>query len=413
MTCEIVSIGTELLMGQIVDTDARYLSERMGELGIRVLRRQTVGDNRERMAEAIKLAISRADLVITSGGLGPTQDDITKQVVAECLELTMVRDEKTVVQLQRHAEARGVKLSEFSLQQADFPEGATILLNRRGTAPGFYVRQENTSVAVLPGPPRELTDMFEWQLEPILRKRCGDVLASRYLKVFGMGEPQVQDALIELFHQNNPTLALYCGMGEVTIRLTASAEIGLSAEKLLAPLEKEIRRRLGHKIYATGRDASLSKVVFELLVKKGKMLALAESCTGGMLASMMVENQGASKALLEGLVTYNDKAKMRVLGVRSDTLQNYGAVSAQCASEMAAGALINSGADYALSITGIAGPDGGTEAKPVGTIFVGLADAMGVSVQRFQFQAGDRTWIRMLCAQNALNMLRLRLLGIA
>lgn len=410
MICEIVSIGTELLMGQIANTDARYLSERMAELGFAVYHHTTVGDNPNRVKQALSQALERSDLVITTGGLGPTEDDLTKEMLAECLHLPMQTDEPSLALLKQRAQERGCELSEMSAKQADFPQGARIMPNRMGTAPGCIVEKDGKIVAVLPGPPLELNDMFEQQLEPFLKLHREANIESRFLKIFGIGEPQVQEELWDLFHLGNPTLALYCGAGEVTARITVSCSLSERPEQLLDPLEAEIRQRLGKAVYAEGRNASLADTVYQIMSNRGKLLALAESCTGGMLASMLTDCPGVSKVLLEGHVTYNDRAKMRVLGVSNDTMSTYGAVSSQCASEMAAGALLVSGADYALSITGIAGPDGGTPQKPIGTCFVGLADRAGVYTRAFHFNRGDRTWIRTMCCQHALDMLRLKLI---
>lgn len=411
MICEIVSVGTELLMGQIANTDARYLSERMSEMGFFVYHHTTVGDNAGRILEALATAVKRSDIVITTGGLGPTEDDLTKETVAELFGLELIPDERSIKELKDQAEKRGCTLPEYSLKQGCFPKGARIMPNRRGTAPGCIIETQGKIVAVLPGPPIELIDMFEQQLEPYLMVKRETRIASRFLKIFGVGEAQVQSELWDLFHLGNPTLALYCGMAEVTARVTVKCALAENPNKLLDPLESEIRQRMGTSVYAEGRNATLQETVFQMLVQKGKMLALAESCTGGMLGSMLTDCSGASKALLEGHVTYNDRAKMRVLGVSNDTMYTYGAVSAQCASEMAAGALLISSADYALSITGIAGPEGGTAAKPVGTCFIGLADRTGVITKHFLFDNGDRTWVRTLCCQHALNMLRLKLIG--
>ncbi len=410
MNCEIVSVGTELLMGQIVNTDARYLAERMSELGIDVFHITTVGDNMERVQEALRTALSRSDLVITTGGLGPTEDDLTKEAVAELLGLPMKTDPPSRAALEASAIRHNYELPEISLKQADFPEGARILPNRVGTAPGCIVEVDKKAIAVLPGPPREMVDMYEHALLPYLMRGRDAKIESRFLRIFGMGETQVQSELWDLFHIENPTLALYCGDGEVTARITVSCGATDDPKKLLDPLDNEIRQRLGAAVYAEGRNQSLQETVFNLMIQKGKMLALAESCTGGMLGSLLTEMSGASRALLEGHITYNDKAKIRVLGVSNDTLAAYGAVSAQCASEMAAGALIVSDADYALSITGIAGPDGGTSQKPVGTCYIGLADRKGVTSKYFMFDGMDRNRVRLMACKHALNLLRLKLL---
>ena len=410
MICEIISIGTELLLGQIVNTNAKYLAERMSELGFLLYHITTVGDNPARIKQALRVAIERSDLVITTGGLGPTEDDLTKEMLADVFELPMETDEFTRAWL-RNMTVHSYEVTGISLKQADFPRGARIMPNRNGTAPGCIVEQGGKCVAVLPGPPRELIDMYERELFGYLAEKCDAKIQSRFLRIFGMGEPQVQSELWDLFHIGSPTLALYCGEGEVTARITVSCDPSQDPSCLLDPLEREIRQRLGHAVYAEGKDASLQCAVFDMMERSGKILALAESCTGGLLGSMFTEIPGISRVLLEGHITYNDKAKMRVLGVHNDTMGTYGAVSSQVASEMAAGAIIVSGADYALSITGIAGPDSDTSQKPVGTCYIGLADRAGVETQYFLFDGMDRKLVRTMCCKHALNMLRLKLMA--
>jgi nicotinamide-nucleotide amidase len=300
-------------------------------------------------------------------------------------------------------------LTQNNLKQAYFPVGSIVMPNRRGTAPGCIVEQDGKAVAVLPGPPRELKDMFEQQLEPYLLKRQEMNLASRFFRVFGVGESNVETILIDLFHSENPTLALYCGAAEVTARLTASGSPGEDLNPLLDPVEAEIRKRLGDAVYAEGRDETMERTVLGQLLERKETVAVAESCTGGKLAAMLTDNPGASGALVEGFVTYSNEAKMRTLGVREDVLRAHGAVSEECARQMAEGARKATGATWALSVTGIAGPDGGSEEKPVGTVYIGLAGPGGTYAQRFQF-LGDRSWIRTLSCQNALDLLRLSLI---
>jgi len=411
MICEILSVGTELLMGQVANTDAQYLSRRLSELGVQVFRHTTVGDNPERVKEALKTALSRSDLVITTGGLGPTEDDLTKEMVAEHFELTMELHKPSmdalVERMRRIHPDR--PLAQNNLKQAWFPKGSIVMPNRRGTAPGCIVEREGKAVAVLPGPPRELKDMFEQQLEPWLLTRREMNLTSRFFRVFGVGESNVETILLDLFHSQNPTLALYCGAGEVTARLTASGAPGEDLSPLLDPVEAEIRKRLGDAVYAEGRDVTMECVVMSLLLQRKETVALAESCTGGKLSAMLTDCPGASGALVEGFVTYANEAKVRSLGVKEETLRAHGAVSGECAREMAEGARRQTGATWALSVTGIAGPGGGSEEKPVGTVYIGLAGPDGATAQRFQF-VGDRSWIRTLSCQNALNLLRLKLI---
>lgn len=411
MICEILSVGTEILMGQIANTDAQYLSQQMSELGISVYHHTAVGDNPARVREALGQALSRSDLVITTGGLGPTEDDLTKEMVAEYFGLKLTPDPASLEAIRARVTVNGRELTQNQLKQGYFPEGSHILPNQRGTAPGCVVKRDGKLVAVLPGPPRELRDMFEKQLKPYLARLRDWRLDSRYLKIFGVGEAQVEVKLKDLFHSDNPTLALYCGAGEVTARLTAGCAPDGDTARLLDPLEAEIRRRLGDAVYAQGRESTLAQAVLELMSARGETLAVAESLTGGMLASALVDCPGASRVLTQGFVTYCDQAKARVLGVSAQTLNEHGAVSAQCACEMAQGALGVSGADYALSTTGIAGPDGALPDKPVGTVFIALACASGVTCERFLFANNDRAWVRTLSVQNALNMLRLNLLS--
>ena len=412
MICEILSVGTELLMGQVANTDAQYISRRLSELGVKVFRHTTVGDNPERVKEALKTALSRSDLVITTGGLGPTEDDLTKEMVAEYFGLPMELHQPSmdalVDRMKRIHPDR--ELTPNNLKQAYFPKGSIVMPNRRGTAPGCIVEQDGKAVAVLPGPPRELKDMFEQQLEHYLLKRRELNLTSRFFRIFGVGESNVENILLDLFHSENPTLALYCGAGEVTARLTASGAPGTDLAPLLDPVEAEIRKRLGNAVYAEGRDQTMECTVLGLLIERGETIALAESCTGGKLAAMLTDCPGASGALAEGFVTYSNEAKMRSLGVEEGVLRACGAVSEECARQMAEGARKAAKATWALSVTGIAGPGGGTAEKPVGTVFIGLAGPGETVARRFQF-LGDRSWIRTLSCQNALDMLRLSLIG--
>lgn len=407
MICEILSVGTELLMGQIANTDAEYLSKRLSEYGVNIYRHTTVGDNPERVKQALNEALSRSDMVITTGGLGPTEDDLTKEMVAEYFSLPMELHQPSMDALMARMKRihPDRELTPNNLKQAYFPHGARVLPNRCGTAPGCVVEQDGKAVAVLPGPPRELKDMFDHALEPYLREKTGVVIHSRFLRIFGVGESRVEHFLLDLFHLGTPTLALYCGPDEVQARLTVCLPNGEDPAPILDPVEKEIRARLGDAVYAQGRDQTMPTTVMGMLMEKKKTIALAESCTGGMLASQLVNCPGASSVLLEGYVTYTPAAKKRTLGVSDEILNGPGVVSEPCAKAMAEGAQKISGADYALSVTGVAGPDGGTEETPVGTVYIGLAFKGGCKVKRFQF-LGERGWVRTLACVNALNMLR-------
>ena len=408
MIAEILSIGTELLMGQIANTDAQYISRRLAELGVNLYRHTTVGDNPARVKEALGEAIARADIVITTGGLGPTEDDLTKEMVAEFFGLPMEMHAPSLEALTERMNRLGREITPNNYKQAMMPRGAIVMPNLRGTAPGAIVESGQKAVAILPGPPHEMQDMFERQLAPYLHARTGVRIDSRFLHVCGIGESSLETLLLDLFHIENPTLALYCGAGEVQARLSARVGANEDSAPLLDPLEKEIRRRAGRAVYGEGRNLTLAAAVVNALRAAGKTVACAESLTGGMLASRLVDVPGASSVLGEAYVTYSNEAKMRLLGVSKDTLRQFGAVSAQCAREMAEGARRASGADFALSTTGIAGPDGGTPEKPVGLVYVGVASANGCEAQELHLR-GERDWIRELTCVNALNALRLTL----
>ena len=408
MIAEIVSIGTELLMGQIANTDAQYISRRLSELGIGLYRQQVVGDNPARVKEALSAALSRADLVITTGGLGPTEDDLTKEAVAEVLGLPMALDGDSLRAIEAFMGSVGHPMAENNRKQAWFPRGARILPNACGTAPGCVVEAGEKAVAVLPGPPHELKDMFERQLAPYLAARSGGHMESRYLRIFGIGESAVENRLRDLFHSDNPTLALYCGPGEVQARVTARGE---DAGALIGPVADEIRERLGDAVYGEGLDNSIEKVVVGLLRRRGETISFAESCTGGMVAARLVDVPGASNVLNEAHVTYADAAKARALGVKPETLERYTAVSAQCAREMAEGARRVSGATWAAATTGYAGPDGGEDGTPAGTVFIAVAGPDGTTVEERRFK-GTRQFVRTVATSWALNAVRLRIEGV-
>ena len=406
MIAEILSVGTELLMGQIANTDAQFISRRLGELGVTIYRHSTVGDNPARVREALQEALSRSDMVITTGGLGPTEDDLTKEMVAEYFGLEMELHQPSLDALKAFMERFGKKMTPNNLKQAYFPRGCAVMPNACGTAPGCIVEQGGKTVAVLPGPPMELMDMFDRQLAPYLQARSGQVIRSRFLKIFGLGESNVETLLSDLFHSGNPTLALYCGPGEVTARITARAAAPEKAEAMMQPVYEEILRRVGEACYGEGVNRTPADAVLELLKNRGETVTFAESCTGGLLCGAFVDCAGASDCLKESFVTYANEAKEQMLGVKSETLARCGAVSGECAREMALGAARTAGADWAVSVTGIAGPGGGTAEKPVGTVWIGVAHGGAAQAREYHFR-GQRQWIRKLSVVNALNQLRL------
>lgn len=409
MLCEILSVGTELLMGQIANTDAQFLARRLSAIGITMHRTVTVGDNPGRVKEALNEALSRADLVITTGGLGPTEDDLTKEMVAEYFGLPMRLHQESLDKIERYFASTGRKMTDNNRKQALFPEGCRIMPNRKGTAPGCIVERDGKRVAVLPGPPFELIDMYEQQLEPYLLSLSDKIIRSRFLHIVGVGESEVETRLLDLFHVGNPTLALYCNPGEVTARMTVMVNRSDDGSSLLDPMEAEIRRRMGNAVYAEGIDAAMKSEIVRRLSERHETLAVAESLTGGMLAAQIVDVPGASDVLVEGHVVYMNEAKERVLGVSSEILNGVGAVSEECARAMAEGTLKRSNADYALSTTGIAGPGGGTEKTPVGTVFVALAGHDFETRVLELHLRGDRTRVRSMSCLRAMNLLRLRL----
>lgn len=409
MLCEILSVGTELLMGQIANTDAQFLARRLSAIGITMHRTVTVGDNPGRVKEALNEALSRADLVITTGGLGPTEDDLTKEMVAEYFGLPMRLHQESLDKIERYFASTGRKMTDNNRKQALFPEDCRIMPNRKGTAPGCIVERDGKRVAVLPGPPFELIDMYEQQLEPYLLSLSDKIIRSRFLHIVGVGESEVETRLLDLFHVGNPTLALYCNPGEVTARMTVMVNRSDDGSSLLDPMEAEIRRRMGNAVYAEGIDAAMKSEIVRRLSERHETLAVAESLTGGMLAAQIVDVPGASDVLVEGHVVYMNEAKERVLGVSSEILSGVGAVSEECARAMAEGTLKRSNATYALSTTGVAGPGGGTEKTPVGTVFVALAGHDFETRVLELHLRGDRTRVRSMSCLRAMNLLRLRL----
>ncbi len=410
MTAEIISVGTELLLGQILNSDAQYLARELSALGFNLYHQTTVGDNMDRLCECIETALKRSDVVLLSGGLGPTEDDMTKEAVARVFGLEMELDEASKSEIQRFFASRNYEMTPNNLRQAMFPKGGIVMPNARGTAPGCIVEQNGKAAIVLPGPPHELIDMFEKQARPYLDKKCDSAIVSRVLRVFGMGESSVEHRVRDLMDGANPTLAPYASVGEVTLRLTAKVGKGGDANALLDPLTNELRARLGDLVYSTN-DEKLEALAVRLLKESGKTLALAESCTGGLVAQMITDVPGASDVLLEGVVAYSNAAKARRLGVSEDTLARFGAVSAQTAREMAEGVMNGSGADFGIGITGIAGPGGGTDEKPVGLVYAALAGGGETFVKKLQL-GGERRRIRAMSALHALDMLRRRLLGL-
>ena len=408
MIAEIVAIGTEILMGQILDTDAQYLSRRLQSLGISVYYHQAVGDNPRRMQETIALALSRSDVVITTGGLGPTQDDISKEIAAKLLGLEMRFDEDNWQAIRGYFDRLGRNCPENNRRQAMFAEGARILPNACGTAPGCMIEKDGKIVIQLPGPPHEMADMFEKQVYGRLAEMTGGCIASRYIRIYGLGESQVAQMCAKWIEQGGEvTVAPYCSLGECQLRVTARGESEHEALEKVYPVVKEISALLGESVYAVldTSEGSMEEAAGRELTAKGLTVATAESCTGGLVAARLVNYPGISSALGEAHVTYANEAKIKYCGVKPETLAAYGAVSEQTAREMAEGLRNRSGADIAVATTGIAGPGGGTKEKPVGLVYVACTDKYGTRVEKLQL-SGSRERIRNLSALRALDMIR-------
>lgn len=409
MIAEILCIGTELLMGQVLNTNAQFLSRRLSALGVSQYHQTVVGDNAQRLEDAYRLALSRADVVITSGGLGSTVDDITKRVAAKVAGKALVLFPEAEEAIRARFQRYGRPMTENNLSQAMFTPDTTLLPNPNGTAPGAIVPMGEGKVVIhLPGPPNELQPMWIDHAEPWLQKRSGKALVSRYIRIFGMGESQVDELLSDLETGDNPTLSPYCSTGEVMLRATACADTAEEAEKLLPPLIDEVKARLGDVIYAIESDdtGSLARCAVEALKRRGWTIATAESLTGGLMASSMVEIPGASAVVKGGFVTYQTVSKTMLVDVPAELIEKHDVVSAEVAYAMAEGARKRLGTDIAISATGLAGPDGGTPEKPVGTVFVGISTAEHTRVLPLRL-TGDRMRIRTLTMKHAMNAVRI------
>ena len=413
-TAELIAVGTELLLGNIANTDAQMLSKELSALGINVYYHTVVGDNPQRLRAAVEVAKTRSDLIITTGGLGPTCDDLTKNVLAECFGKKLVFNREAALRMEAYFKKlhpESGKMTENNYQQAYLPEGCVPFQNDWGTAPGCGFEVDGVRVIMLPGPPSECGPMFRERAVPYLQDWTDGVILSRSLRIFGMGESAVEDQLRE--HMNamkNPTLAPYAKEGEVELRLTARAEDEETAHALMAPAEAALIKRFGDLVY--GVDVpSLEAVCLELLKEKGLTVSVAESCTGGLLAQRFTDLPGASAAFKGGVVSYWSQVKHDVLGVPNDLLFQYGAVSDPVARAMAEGVRTLMGSDLALSVTGVAGPDSDERGNPVGLVYVAVA-GQGETYVRVVHAAGPRNRVRTVAASHALDLLRRRLTGL-
>ncbi|MBQ6930981.1 MAG: competence/damage-inducible protein A [Clostridia bacterium] len=406
MNCEIICVGTELLLGDILNTNAQYLSRELAALGIGVHHQQVVGDNPQRMRECMLRALNESDMIILSGGLGPTADDLTKEICCEVMGERLVLDEDILDGIRSYFVSKGRQMADNNKKQAYVPENGIVFRNRNGTAPGCGIEKDGKLAIMLPGPPRELKAMFEKEVMPYLAKKTGGIILSKQVRTFGIGESNMASAVEDLLGGENPTVAPYAKDGEALLRVTARAD---SKEKALAMCDETIeiiRERIGEYIY--GIDAaSLEEKAVELLLAHGKKLALAESCTGGYIAKRITDISGSSAVFECGVVSYSNEVKINLLGVNPETIEKYTEVSEQTAAEMAEGVRRLSGADFALSVTGIAGPGGGSEDKPVGLSYIGFACEDGTTVKELRTgkKENSRDYNRYVTASTALYML--------
>ena len=408
MTVELICVGTELLLGNIVNTNAAWMEEQCAALGLSCYYQTVVGDNGERLAGILKTGLERSDILILSGGLGPTQDDLTKETAAQVCGRKLVEDARSLSRIEAYFRERGLKMTDNNRKQALVPEGAVVVDNDNGTAPGIILEKDGKRIVLLPGPPNELIPMFEKSIAPYLLSLDQNgpaVIYSRTVKICGLGESGVEALITDLEALQNPKVAPYAKMGGVHLRVTVRAEDEKAARKLVKPVVKELERRFGRAVYTTKNDVTLEDAVVRLLKKNDLTAATVESCTAGLLAGRLVNVPGVSDVFKTGLITYSNKAKRRLAGVKKETLEKYGAVSPQTAQEMAVGGAKAAGADVAVSITGIAGPDGGSEEKPVGLVYMACFVCGNVWVEEFRFK-GSRAKIRESSVAAALTLMR-------
>lgn len=406
MVVELISVGTEILLGNIVNTNAAWLSEKCAALGFSQYHQSVVGDNAARLEATLRLALENSDIVILTGGLGPTQDDLTKETAARVFDMPLIEDAHTRQRLEEFFQNSIYKeIPENNWKQAIVPKGARVVDNPNGMAPGLILEKNGKAAILLPGPPNEMMPMFEEGIVPYLKSLQPDAFYSKMIKLCGIGESQAEMVILDLIdQQTNPTIATYAKTGEVHIRVTAKAATEEAAKDLVKPVAKQIKSRFENLVYSTDERESLEEAVVKLLRKEDMTVCTAESCTGGLVAGSLVNVPGASEVFHQGYVTYGNRAKRKLLGVDKTILKKYGAVSKQTAREMAIGAALTSGSDIGLSITGVAGPDP-DEDKPVGLVYIGCCHGDNVFVEEYNFK-GNRQKIRQQAVTKALDLVR-------
>lgn len=402
MKTALLTVGTEILFGQIVNTNAAFLSQELNNLGYDVMYHYSVGDNPKRLEDLIHFAFHDCDMVITTGGLGPTQDDLTKEVIAKAMGDEIVQNEQCLKDLLGKYEEMGRHMSENNLKQANMPSKAIPLPNDQGTAPGFWLEKDGKIIIAMPGPPREMTNMFKKQVKPRLEKMQDSVIYYKILRAFDLGESKMETVLLPLINgQTDPTIATYAKEGECSLRIASKRATLEEAKEAVSHMEAKVLDIIGNFVYSCD-DEELIDVVGKMLMEKNISVSCAESCTGGLFAGALTDIPGISSIFDRGIVTYSNRAKIEELGVKAETLDKFGAVSEETACEMAAGLQNKTGSDLCISVTGIAGPGGGTEEKPVGLVYIGIAYEGKVTAVKSQYRDVSRRWNRDYAVLNML-----------
>lgn len=404
--CEILSVGTEILLGDILNTNSKYLSEELAKLGISVLRHTTVGDNAERLAAALKTALERSDIVIATGGLGPTADDITRDVCCSVMGFELELNGEIADGIKAYFDSKGYEMPESNLRQAYVPVGGDVFKNKNGTAPGLGMKKDGKCVVILPGPPYEMAPMYKESVVPYLAEYSDGIIVSHTVRTMGIGESAMAETVADLLENENPTVAPYAKKGEALLRVTAKAENEEEAEKLCKPVIEEICRRLGEVVYGIDSE-SIEERVVSLLKKNNMTIATAESCTAGYIPKRITDIAGASGVFGFGAITYSNEMKEKMLGVKHETLDAYGAVSEETATEMAAGIRRVSGADIGISVTGIAGPGSDGTSKPVGLCYIAIDTEDYKTCEKIETGKNNREYNRYVTASRALNLARI------
>ena len=410
MKAEILAVGTEILLGDIINTNAQFISKELASLGIDVYRQEVIGDNEDRLLEAIEEIFYRSDILICTGGLGPTEDDLTKETICKYFNADLELHEESLEELKNYYKRLDRPMTESNLKQVYFPKESKVLSNPNGTAPGMILEKNDKVAVILPGPPREMKPMFLNYVKAYLKDKGNGVIISEVLRVLGVGESTAANMIKDFINNGvNPTVAPYAKEDDVIFRITARGKSEEEGRKLIAPVKEEIKRVFNLDCYGEGEELTIEEVLGKLLVDRKLTISTAESCTGGMIGSRLINYPGISEVFLEGAVTYSNEAKERTLNVKKKTLDTYGAVSEETAKEMAIGISKRTGSDISVVTTGIAGPGGGSEEKPVGLVYIGLYYKGNVKAFKYIFN-GNRHNVRTKATVTALDLVRREIL---